>query len=133
MYKKILYIILLLFILSGCATVVVKDKPVKNRYRYTKGWTQIGMASYYGKKFHNKQMANGKLFNMYALTCAHRKLPFGTKVKVTNLENGKWVIVTVTDRGPFVKGRIIDLSYAAAKEIDMISKGVAKVKVEVIQ
>ncbi len=93
---------------------------------------QIGMASWYGDKEHNDKTASGKRFNKYAYTAAHKTLPFGTMVRVTNLYNGKDVIVEINDRGPFVRGRIIDLSYAAAKKIDMIKTGIAKVKVEVL-
>ncbi len=135
MKRVSVFIVLSIFIFSSCAPIVVVKKPHTYTYRemHGKPFVQIGLASYYGKKFHGKKMANGKPFNMYAFTCAHPTLPFGTKVKVTNLENGKWVIVTVTDRGPYVKNRIIDLSYAAAKEIGMIKDGVVKVKVEVVE
>lgn len=91
------------------------------------------MASYYGDEFHGKKTASGEIYNKWALSCAHKTLPFGTKVKVVNLKNGKSVIVRVNDRGPFVKGRIIDLSFAAAKEINMIKNGVVRVKVQVIR
>ncbi len=94
---------------------------------------QYGYASYYGPKFHGRRTASGEIFNMYAYTAAHRYLPFGTIVRVTNLENGKSVIVRINDRGPFKAGRIIDLSYAAAKKIGMIKKGVVKVKIEVLK
>ncbi|MFO8057407.1 MAG: septal ring lytic transglycosylase RlpA family protein [bacterium] len=96
------------------------------------GDAQVGMASWYGKKFHGKKTASGERFNMFALTAAHKTLPFNSRVKVTNLSNHKSVKVRVNDRGPWAKGRIIDLSYAAAKRIDMIEKGVVKVRVEVI-
>ncbi|MCK4755525.1 septal ring lytic transglycosylase RlpA family protein [candidate division WOR-3 bacterium] len=96
-------------------------------------YVQSGKASYYGDKFHGKKTASGEVFNKWDYTCAHKKLPFGTKLKVTNLKNKKSVIVKVNDRGPFVKGRIIDLSYAAAKKIDMIKDGVIKVKIEKVR
>lgn len=96
------------------------------------GDAQVGMASWYGKKFHGKKTASGERFNMFALTGAHKTLPFNTRVKVTSLSNHKSVKVRINDRGPWTKGRIIDLSYAAAKRIDMIEKGVIKVRVEVI-
>lgn len=79
---------------------------------------QAGMASWYGSKFHGRTTASGERYNMNALTAAHKSLPFGTKVKVTNQKNGKSVVVTINDRGPFVKGRAIDLSKAAHKKID---------------
>ncbi|UCG93439.1 MAG: septal ring lytic transglycosylase RlpA family protein [candidate division WOR-3 bacterium] len=91
------------------------------------------MASYYGDEFHGKKTASGEIYNKWTLSCAHKTLPFGTRVKVVNLKNGKSVIVRVNDRGPFVKGRIIDLSFAAAKEINMIKNGVVRVKVLVVR
>ena len=94
---------------------------------------QYGEASYYGKKFHGRKTASGEIFNMYELTCAHKTLPFNTKIKVTNLSNKKTVIVRVNDRGPFIAGRIIDLSFAAAKKIDLVSAGVTRVKIEVLK
>ena len=90
------------------------------------------VASYYADKFHGRKTSNGEIFNMYALTAAHKSLPFNTKIKVTNLSNGKSVIVRVNDRGPFVAGREIDLSKAAAVKLDMIKSGTAKVKLTVL-
>jgi rare lipoprotein A len=89
-----------------------------------------GKASFYADRFHGRLTANGERFNMYALTAAHKSLPFGSIVKVTNLDNGKEVVVRINDRGPFIKGRVIDLSLEAAKEIDMIRDGVTKVRLE---
>ena len=91
--------------------------------------SETGVASYYAHKYHGRTTASGEKFDMNALTAAHKTLPFGTKVKVTNLENGRSVTVRITDRGPFVKGRVIDLSLAAAKKIDMVKAGVAKVEI----
>lgn len=91
-----------------------------------------GVASYYGSKFHGRRTASGRIYDMNEMTAAHRTLKFGTKVKVTNLKNRRSVVVTITDRGPFIKGRIIDLSRAAASKIGMLKSGVAKVKIEVI-
>ena len=88
------------------------------------------VASYYGKKFHGRKTASGEVYNQHAMTCAHKTLPFQTLLKVTNPKNGKNVIVRVTDRGPFIRGRDIDLSYGAAQEIGMLAAGVAKVQVE---
>ena len=85
--------------------------------------TLSGIASYYGKEFHGRKTASGEPFNMNALTAAHRTLPFNTTVKVTNAKNGKNVTVRINDRGPFIAGRIIDLSYAAAKAIGLLSVG----------
>jgi len=91
---------------------------------------QVGKASWYGPRFHGKKTASGKRFNQHALTAAHRRLPLGTRVKVTNLKNGKTVKVKINDRGPYYGGRIIDLSRAAAERLSM--DGVARVKIEVL-
>ncbi|MBD3315706.1 MAG: septal ring lytic transglycosylase RlpA family protein [Chitinivibrionales bacterium] len=91
-----------------------------------------GVASYYGPGFHGRQTANGERFDQYAATAAHRTLPFGTRVRVTNLNNGKSVVVRINDRGPFKRGRIIDLSVGAARQIDMIGPGTARVRLEVL-
>jgi rare lipoprotein A (peptidoglycan hydrolase) len=95
--------------------------------------TETGIASYYGEKYHGRQTANGEIFNMYELTAAHPKLKFGTKVKVTHLANQRAVTVRINDRGPFVKGRVIDLSQAAATELQMIRAGLAEVTVEIVE
>ena len=88
-----------------------------------------GGASYYANKFHGRRTSSGAIYHKDSLTCAHRTLPFGTRLRVRNIRNGKEVVVKVTDRGPFCKGRIVDLSLAAAKEIDMIRSGVVRVEV----
>jgi rare lipoprotein A len=95
--------------------------------------TLEGLVSYYAHDFHGKQTSNGETFNMNALTAAHRTFPFGTKVRVTNLDNNKTVIVRVNDRGPFKEGRIMDLSMGAAKQIDLILNGTARARLEVIE
>jgi len=92
-----------------------------------------GKATYYSKRATGARTSSGEKLHHDSLTCAHRTYPFGTKLKVTNLSNGKWVIVRVTDRGPFAKGRIIDLSHRAAREIGMIASGVAMVEIEVVR
>lgn len=99
----------------------------------TQAKAMTGMASYYGKKFHGRRTANGETFNNNALTAAHKTLPFGTKVKVTHLRNRKSVVVRINDRGPFIRGRVIDLSVAAAKKIGLTRTGVARVKLELIK
>jgi len=96
------------------------------------GWTQRGIASWYGPNFHGRYTSNGEIYNMYAFTAAHKTLPMNTIVKVQNLNNGKSVIVRINDRGPFVKGRIIDLSYVAGKKIGLDVVGTAPVKITVI-
>jgi len=93
---------------------------------------QIGLASWYGKQFHGKSTASGEDFNMFELTAAHRELPLGTYVKVTNLHNGKWIIVRVNDRGPYVSGRIMDLSYGAARMLNYRS-GIERVRLDIVQ
>jgi rare lipoprotein A len=96
------------------------------------GYREKGIASWYGSDFHGKASANGECYNMYAYTAAHKTLPLPTIVRVTNLENNKSVVVKVNDRGPFVRGRIIDLSYAAAQSLDIVRYGTAPVLVEAI-
>ncbi|WP_460880215.1 septal ring lytic transglycosylase RlpA family protein [Pontibacter rugosus] len=98
-----------------------------------KGYSEQGKASYYARKFQGRKMANGDKYRRGKLTAAHKELPFGTKVKVTNLQTNKTVKVKITDRGPFVRGRIIDLSEAAAKRVGMMDAGVAPVKMKVIK
>ena len=96
------------------------------------GWKQRGIASWYGPNFHGNTTSSGEIYNMYQKTAAHKTLPMHTTVRVTNLRNGKSTIVRINDRGPFVANRIIDLSYAAAKDLDMIGSGTAPVEIEVI-
>jgi len=107
--------------------------PVDPQNISTANAYQVGVSSYYGKKFHGLKTANGEIFNMYKLTAAHRVLPLGTVAKVTNLSNGRWVVVKVNDRGPFIEGRILDLSFAAALEIEMVQQGTAKVMIEIVE
>jgi rare lipoprotein A len=95
--------------------------------------TETGMASWYGPPYHNRKAANGEVFDMYALTAAHRTLPLNTVVRVTNLKTEHSTVVRITDRGPFIPGRIIDLSKAAASAIDVIRPGVAQVRVDVLE
>src|SRR3990167_8927132 len=94
------------------------------------GYRAEGKASYYGARHHGRKTASGERFDQHALTAAHRSLPFGSRVLVTNLRNDKSVVVRINDRGPFVRGRIIDLSHKAAAQIDMLRAGVAPVRVE---
>jgi rare lipoprotein A len=93
---------------------------------------QVGSASWYGKQFHGKTTASGEDFDMFEFTAAHRKLPLGTFVKVTNLKNGKWIIVRINDRGPYVGDRIMDLSYSAARMLNF-RDGVERVRIDLIQ
>lgn len=97
--------------------------------RDDRSYNRVGMASWYGKEFHGRRTATGRPYDMYELTAAHTTLPTGTQVRVTNLENGRSVVVVIADRGPFAKGRIIDLSYAAANQLGFVGKGTARVRV----
>ncbi len=102
--------------------------------RYTpllehEGFTQEGIASWYGTKFHGRKTSNGEVYNMYAMTAAHKTLPMGVFVRVDNLANGRSEVVRINDRGPFVAGRIIDLSYTAASNLDVVGRGTAPVLV----
>jgi rare lipoprotein A len=92
--------------------------------------TETGLASYYGRRHKGLRTASGVRYDPAALTCAHRTAPFGARLRVTDLETGRQVVVTVNDRGPFVRGRIVDLSLAAAVELGMVERGVARVRVE---
>jgi rare lipoprotein A len=96
------------------------------------GYNETGIASWYGTKFHGKKTANGERYDMYAMSAAHKTLPLPTMVRVTSLDNGRSVVVRVNDRGPFVKSRVIDLSYAAAKTLGYDNAGTASVRVEVL-
>ena len=116
--KRVLQIILLLTLSTF---TYAKDKNF-----------QIGKGSWYGKQFQGKLTANGEHYNMYDFTAAHRTFPFNSMVKVTNLKNGRSVIVRVNDRGPYHGGRIIDLSYLAAKKLGYVKKGIAKLKIKLL-
>jgi len=133
--KYFLIIFLPILILNFCAPS--SRFASKNTNRKTTnirdGETIIGYASYYADKFHGRQTANGEIFNMHDYTAAHRNLPFDTVLLVTNLENGKKVKVRVNDRGPYVKGRILDLSLQAAKDIGLIKTGVIKVQIKILK
>jgi rare lipoprotein A len=115
-----LFLFCILFFIT---TVAINAQPA---------FVQEGLASYYGKDFHGKHTSSGEVFSKHKLTAAHLSLDFGTMVKVTNLANGKSVVVRINDRGPFSKSRIIDLSRAAAQKLDMIASGTAKVRIETI-
>lgn len=106
------------------AEVKTDTKPVK---------VETGIASWYGAPYHNRRGSNGEVYDMNAMTAAHRTLPLGSIVRVTNLDSGESAVVRITDRGPFIEGRIIDLSQAAAKQIGLVRKGTGRVKVEVLK
>jgi rare lipoprotein A len=96
------------------------------------GTVERGMASWYGDKFHGRPTASGEVYDMHGLTAAHRELPLGTRVAVRNLDNGREVTVRINDRGPFIRGRILDLSYGAAKKLGMVRAGLARVEIRVL-
>ena len=108
---------------AGCATI----RPATLERR-----DQVGLASYYARTHHGRRTASGERFDMQAMTAAHRTLPFGTRVRVTNLANGRRTVVRINDRGPFRRERIIDLSYAAARELGMAGRGITRVRLEVV-
>ena len=111
-------------LVAGCSRVAVAPAP---------GKPQTGIASWYGPGFHGQPTSSGAIYDQHGLTAAHQSLPLGTRVRVTNLDTGRSVDVDVNDRGPFAKGRIIDLSYEAARTIGMIGPGTARVRVDVLE
>jgi rare lipoprotein A len=119
--------------ISPPATPPARSKPSKTPPTPAPvGYTEEGNASWYGNPFHGRHASNGEIYDMYKLTAAHRTLPFETMVRVTNLNNGKSTTVRITDRGPFIANRVIDLSLAAAREIESIGPGVVPVRLEVL-
>jgi rare lipoprotein A len=132
--RKSVFIVLALLACS-CGIVsspVYMTVPGRATELIVNGFSQRGRASFYAEAFHGRTTANGETFDMNAMTCAHLTLPFGTILKVTNLDNDRSVTVRINDRGPYVGGRIIDLSKGAARSLDMIESGVANVLIEVI-
>jgi len=144
---KYILLLLLLFNLIACSnspryrtgsakTTVRKSNsptPLKTKSKVTHRKIMKGVSSFYADDFHGKLTANGEIYDMYGLTAAHKTLPLNTIVRVTNLSNNKSLILRINDRGPYVKGRILDCSYGAAKKLDFISQGTTDVKVEVIE
>ncbi|MCC6157168.1 MAG: septal ring lytic transglycosylase RlpA family protein [Deltaproteobacteria bacterium] len=116
---------LLVTVVSACAP----RYTVRER---SEGWSQSGTACWYGTEFHGRRTAGGEIFDQNKLTAAHPSLPFGTIVRVTNTSNDQSVLVRINDRGPWKRGRIIDLSRAAAEQIDMVNAGLAEVEIEVV-
>lgn len=119
MTRSPILLLLLLVLAAGCAS--------------TKRITETGIASWYGPDFHGRNTANGEVYDQEGMTAAHKTLPFGTIVRVTNLDNGRQVTVRINDRGPYAKGRVIDLSRAAAREVGMIGSGTARVRIDVLK
>jgi rare lipoprotein A len=136
--NKIIRVLIMLTFFSGCVPQPVyrsiSNPAVNQTGTVSEKVTESisGTASYYADKFHGRKTANGEIFNMHDLTAAHKTLPFGTIVRVTNLSNNKSVKLRINDRGPFVKDRVIDVSLAAAKELDMLGTGTAEVRIEII-
>jgi rare lipoprotein A len=122
----------LLLGLIGCAQTTATQPKSTITVTGPRGPSQEGNATFYGREAHGGPTASGERFNMYAMTAAHKTLPMGTRVRVTNLRNGRSVTVRINDRGPYARGRIIDVSYAAAKELGMLEAGVVPVRVEVV-
>ncbi|EZI24166.1 MULTISPECIES: septal ring lytic transglycosylase RlpA family protein [Pseudomonas] len=118
--KRLLGLLAVFSLLAGCASGLINPN----------GYDETGTASYYGAKHHGNKTASGEPFNQHALTAAHRQLPFGTQVKVTNLDNDKSVVVRINDRGPHTRGRLIDLSHKAAEQLGMLGSGTARVRVQ---
>lgn len=131
MKKKLAIFVLLSGCMKSAPPTYVGREVIPREDRTTHVVSFIGEASYYGRDFHGKTTASGEPFDMNGLTAAHKKLPFGSIVRVTNLENGKEVWVRINDRGPYVDGRLIDLSKGAAREIGLLEDGVGKVKLDV--
>lgn len=145
---RIVCLVLLPLLLTACGGVASRvidtpetrelkgwQKPYEvygKRYqplRDHQGFSQRGVASWYGKKFHGRLTSNGEIYDMYGMTAAHKTLPLGVEVKVVNQRNGKSTVVRINDRGPFVAGRIIDLSYSAAQKLDVVEQGTAPVEI----
>ena len=122
--RKCILLTVIIFLFIGIGQVTVAQDNTQ---------TQTGAASWYGSKYHGRKTSSGERYNKNDMTAAHKTLPFGTKVRVTNLANNESVILRINDRGPFVGKRIIDVSEVAARKLDMHRKGVANVKVEVIE
>lgn len=149
-FRKLSYCLLGLILLSSCSTSTkpppspvisyppgVKPYCVLGKCYFpllsAEGYVEEGIASWYGPQFHGKKTSSGEIFDMNGMTAAHKTLPLGTYVRVTRLDNGRWIIVRINDRGPFVGDRIIDLSRRAAEELGMIPNGTARVRIEALQ
>jgi rare lipoprotein A len=115
--------LLALILITGCAAASAQSRSVE---------PEIGIASFYESAFHGKTTASGRAYDEHALTAAHRTLPFGTRVRVTNLDNGRAAVLTITDRGPFARGRVIDVSRRAARKLGFWRRGTTRVRVDVV-
>lgn len=137
-FFRFIFITIVLSIFVACTTTIRFSSDAEygkfnKEKNVSTGKVFNGKASYYATKFHGKRTSSGEIFDMYKKTAAHKTLPFGTKLKVTNLNNRKTTIVKVNDRGPFKPGRSLDLSYGAAIELDMLNDGVIKYKAEILK
>ena len=121
----------LLILVTGCSTTSAKVEQPK--YDYVSEHALFGIASYYGKRWHGRTTANGEKLNIYAMTAAHKTLPFNTIVKVTLVSTGKSIKVRINDRGPYVDDRIIDLTDEAAKRLGMYNQGIGEVQLEILK
>lgn len=129
---------LALALAAGCAHAPPpseRDRAAEARERSAPGGAraEVGLASFYADKFQGRRTASGARYDKRALTCAHREAPFGSRLRVTELESGRSVVVTVNDRGPFGRGRVVDLSRAAARKLKMIQRGMVRVRVERVE
>ncbi|WP_076538675.1 septal ring lytic transglycosylase RlpA family protein [Shewanella sp. UCD-KL21] len=122
--------VLLLGIVTGCSSRLPIDSP--KTQQYSASHALVGQASWYGSKFHGRLTASGEKYNMRAYTAAHKTLPFGTIVRVTNTGNNKSIDVKINDRGPFVKGRVIDLSQKAFQQIASVDQGIVAIKIDIL-
>ncbi len=134
----IMFFFSILFSVSYCSSTVrfsanTGIKSQSNKTKYYVGQVLKGECSFYASKFHGRKTASGEIYNMFALTAAHRTLPFGTILEVENLSNGKKVKVRINDRGPFKSNRILDVSLQAAKKLDMIKQGTIQIKATIIK
>jgi len=125
--RKVCWILLFVLLAApiGCAGTRPPLSPMERE-------VEVGFASYYASRFHGNRTASGVRYDEEGMTAAHRTLPFGTRVRVTNLTNGRSVVVTITDRGPFTPGRIIDVSKGAARKLDFVRAGTARVRVNIL-
>ena len=133
-YRMTILLPIIIAIQLGCAAPAaqVRSEPPKSTRAEKGAEVEYGIASWYGKKFHGRKTASGERYNMYEYTAAHKSLPFGTRVRVVGLRNDRRVLVRINDRGPFVRGRVIDLSYAAARDMAMLETGLEKVRLEIL-
>jgi len=136
-------LLIIFYIINGCSPqpryLSQRSETVSSSYDlaeykdFTVLKTDFGIASFYGEKYHGRTTASGEKFDMYKVSAAHREYPFGTIARIINLKNNKQIILEINDRGPFIEGRIIDLSYAAAVELDFVRDGIIEVKIEILK